>query len=331
MRASRYILFMYTAMILTPAALFGYALTGMLGYTGMQLVFQVLLVPFFLAFGILSYIEVYAHRGASVPRSFYKITTTGRRKEQTSRVGNEVMLNIKRFNHDAKHFEESSHSVKVGRFTTVLDALLDIKERQDGTLAMRYSCRMGICGSCAMVVNGKPVLACETSAAKSAVDNRIEVGPMQAHPMLRDLVTDFDDFFGKHSSLDPHLYRKDEKEQWSARELYKQTHEEVNRFLPYSYCIMCGLCMDACPVVNSNPEFVGPQALSQAYRYHKDSRDQMKGRLTAIDKITGAWGCEFAGACSEVCPKGVDPASAIQLLKAEVFEESIETVGKNDA
>ena len=84
---------------------------------------------------------------------------------------------------------------------------------------------------------------------------------------------------------------------------------------------MCGLCLDACPVVNSNPNFVGPQALSQAYRYHADSRDQGgKKRLFDVDTVDGAWGCEFAGSCSKACPKGVDPAAAIQLLKGEIMK-----------
>ena len=91
---------------------------------------------------------------------------------------------------------------------------------------------------------------------------------------------------------------------------------------------MCALCIDACPVTNTNPDFVGPQALSQVYRYHKDSRDQEgQKRLDYVDTLTGAWGCEYAGACSKVCPKGVDPAAAIQMLKAELVENSL---GLND-
>ena len=87
---------------------------------------------------------------------------------------------------------------------------------------------------------------------------------------------------------------------------------------------MCGLCLDACPVANTTPEFTGPQALSQSYRYYNDSRDEMKEeRLNVVDKLTGMWGCEFIGACSKACPKGVDPASAIQLLKTATAEEYI--------
>jgi succinate dehydrogenase / fumarate reductase iron-sulfur subunit len=146
---------------------------------------------------------------------------------------------------------------------------------------------------------------------------------MQGHPLLKDLATDFDDFFEKHMSVQPRLYRIDAKEQYAAKKEYHQTREEVDRFLPYSYCIMCGLCEDACPRVNTNPNFKGPQALAKEYRYYADSRDQLgKKRLLDADRLDGVWGCEFAGACSKVCPKGVDPAAAIQLLKTELMSNT---------
>ena len=91
---------------------------------------------------------------------------------------------------------------------------------------------------------------------------------------------------------------------------YPQTSSQVDYFLDFAHCISCGLCVDACPVSNTNTEFVGPQALGQAYRYNSDSRDQgEKMRLNRLDSMEGVWGCEYAGACSEVCPKGVIPRS----------------------
>ncbi|EQD27217.1 succinate dehydrogenase iron-sulfur subunit, partial [mine drainage metagenome] len=130
--------------------------------------------------------------------------------------------------------------------------------------------------------------------AKSKGDNAIKIEPMEAHPILKDLVTDFDDFFEKHASVSPGLYRNDPREKYKAGKEYKQSAGERNAYLPFSYCIMCGLCMDACPVVNTNPSFKGPQALSQIYRYGMDSRDQMKDRLESVDSMDGVWGCEFA-------------------------------------
>lgn len=231
----------------------------------------------------------------------------------------EITLRVKRFSNEKMQFVTDEYKVKADRFTTVLDALIMAKEWQDNTLSIRYSCRMGICGSCAMVVNGKPRLACETNIF--SLDNeRIDVGPMEAHPLLKDLVTDFDDFFNKHKAVKPWLIRKDEKEKFSAEREYKQTRRQLDFYLPFSYCIKCGLCVDACPISNTNPNYLGPQALAQAYRYNSDSRDEGEvERIEMVDSMDGVWGCEFAGACSEVCPKGVDPALAIQLLKLAVM------------
>ena len=124
--------------------------------------------------------------------------------------------------------------------------------------------------------------------------------------------------------MNPYLYRKAVAEKYSAEKEYKQTRDQLDRFLPFSYCIMCGLCLDACPVVNTNPTFIGPQALSQAYRYYADSRDQAGvSRIENVDLVNGIWDCEFSDSCSKVCPKGVDPAFAIQLLKAEAIKNDI--------
>lgn len=230
-----------------------------------------------------------------------------------------VEVYVKRFDPQAKAFRVVSYSVEVDEYTTVLGALIAIKERLDPTLSVRYSCRMGICGSCGMVINGRPRLACETNVLREC-GRRVFVEPMLGHPVLRDLVCDFEPFFSKHRSVKPWLIRRDREEKFRAEKEYLQTSVEVDEYLPFSYCIKCGLCVDACPVSNLNPAFLGPQALSQAYRYIADSRDEGGDvRLEAVDSFEGVWGCEFLGACSAVCPKGVDPALAIQLLKMRLL------------
>jgi succinate dehydrogenase / fumarate reductase, iron-sulfur subunit len=226
-----------------------------------------------------------------------------------------IELSVKRYRPETGSFTGSGYEIQADRFSTVLDALLSVKERQDNTLAMRYSCNMGLCGSCGMVINGKPRLACETNLF-SLGSGTITVGPMEAHPLVRDLVTDFDDFFEKHRSVLPWLIRSDTEEKFRAEKEYPQTASQVDYFLDFAGCISCGLCVDACPVNNTNTEFVGPQALAQAHRYNSDSRDEgEKLRLDKLDAMEGVWGCEYAGACSQVCPKGVDPALTIQLTK----------------
>ena len=226
-----------------------------------------------------------------------------------------IELVIKRYDPEGETFTESRFEVQADRFSTVLDMLLAVKERRDNTIAMRYSCNMGICGSCGMVINGKPRLACETNIF-SLETQRIHIGPMEAHPAVKDLVTDFDEFFAKHKSVSPWLIRTDEEEKFRAEKEYTQTTSQLDYYLDFAHCISCGLCVDACPVSNTNTDFIGPQALGQAYRYSSDSRDEgEKLRLDKLDSMEGVWGCEYAGACSEVCPKGVDPALTIQLTK----------------
>ena len=326
MRASRYEIFTYIGivvvpvlMLLTVAALLS---QNIYAYT----VLPVLLALGLLIFSVTGIFGVYVH--PKYPGS-KKIIVNGEShvnaRAPKSRHGKPISLILKRFNSDTKRFDSSTYKTMATDRTTVLGALLDIKDYQDNTVSVRCNCRMGICGSCGMVVNGKPVLACETSMLNAAQDGVVEVAPMLGHPLLKDVVTDFDDFFERHRSVEPHLYRRDIKEKYAALEEYRQSKEELDKFLPYSYCIMCGLCLDACPVVNTNPNFIGPQALSQTYRYYADSRDQKgKRRLFDIDSADGAWGCEFSGSCSKACPKGVDPASAIQMLKGDIMGNLLE-------
>jgi succinate dehydrogenase / fumarate reductase, iron-sulfur subunit len=237
-------------------------------------------------------------------------------------------LIVRKYVPEIQDFKVSRYEIQADRFTSVLDALISVKERHDHSLAIRYSCNMGICGSCGMVINGKPRLACETNIFALNADT-VRVGPMEGHPLLKGLVTDFDEFFEKHKSVTPWLVRNDEQEKFAAEKEYPQTVSQVDYFLDFAHCIECGLCVDACPVSNTNPHFIGPQALSQAYRYNSDSRDQgEKERLDSLDSMEGVWGCEYAGACSLVCPKGVDPALTIQLLKLAIMKRRL--TGKTD-
>ncbi|MEM3839391.1 MAG: succinate dehydrogenase iron-sulfur subunit [Candidatus Micrarchaeaceae archaeon] len=326
-------MFIYAALVGVPVLL--YIRIFALLY-GMQLVSRVLLALAALgliAFGAVGFIEVYAHRRRegiaeiSIPAHTPAVV---HHHEVAHPEIKPVNFRINRFDPETKSIKQETHRLNVDKNVTVLSALLAIKDTQDPTLAVRYSCRMGICGSCGMVINGKPSLACETNVFEKSSDGEIIVEPMYGHPLIKDLVTDFDDFFEKHISVQPGLYRNNKKEKYGSGEPYALSREDIDRFLPYSYCIMCGLCLDACPVVNSNQDFVGPQALSQLYRYYADKADQ-KGikRLLEMDTVNGIWGCEFAGACSKVCPKGVDPAGAIQLLKGELMKKAV--VGEGEA
>jgi len=206
---------------------------------------------------------------------------------------------------------------------TVLSALLCAKERFDHSIAIRYSCRMAACGSCGMKINGLPRLACYTQVADFG-RGTITVEPLDNYPLVRDLVTDFDGFFSKHNSVEPYLIRRNRTEQESSRSEYAQSSRELEDFLQFSYCIKCGLCNAACPTMATDPNFIGPQALGQAYRYTADSRDEgALERISAINNQHGIWRCHFAGACTFVCPKGVDPALAIQRMRRVIFSRTV--------
>jgi succinate dehydrogenase / fumarate reductase iron-sulfur subunit len=203
---------------------------------------------------------------------------------------------------------------------TVLSALLYIKEKLDHSIAIRYSCRMASCGSCGMKINGLPKLACYTQITELGM-GPITVEPLSHYPLVRDLVTNFQGFFAKHRSVRPYMIRRDTAEQETSDSEYVQNQRELDDFLQFSYCIKCGLCNAACPTVASDASFIGPQALGQAYRYISDSRDEgVHERISVLDNAHGIWRCHFAGACSFVCPKGVDPALAIQRLRKLVVK-----------
>lgn len=226
-----------------------------------------------------------------------------------------ITLRIARFNpqkdSDTKFME---FKVPVEKWTTVLEVILDVKKYFDHSVAVRYSCRQATCGSCGMVINGKPRLACFTKVSELNSDV-VTVEPMHNFPIIRDLAVRFDRLFDTHHKVKPYLIRDDTEVTTETKELL-QSPEELEQFIQFSNCIKCGLCNSACPTMATDSSFVGPQALAQAYRYVADSRDNGKdSRLKIIDDSHGIWRCHFAGSCSQVCPKGVDPAMGIQLLR----------------
>jgi succinate dehydrogenase / fumarate reductase iron-sulfur subunit len=198
---------------------------------------------------------------------------------------------------------------------TVLDGLWVVKEMHAPGLAWRASCRMGVCGSCGMLINGRPRLACNTQITELGA-SMVAVAPLPNFDILRDLVPDLTQMFDAHTALYPFLIREDKEEQEKPSAEYFQTHEEMERYLQFAYCIKCGCCMAACPTRAMEAEYSGPMPLSQAHRYNTDTRDAgFKVRKEALSGSAGPWRCHFAGECSRVCPKGADPAKAIQLMK----------------
>ncbi|TDC97698.1 succinate dehydrogenase iron-sulfur subunit [Nonomuraea deserti] len=201
----------------------------------------------------------------------------------------------------------------------VLDGLNYIKDQLDGSLSYRWSCRMGVCGSCGMTVNGEPRLTCGTFLTEYG-DGPVRIEPLKGFPVIRDLVVDIDDFLAKLSSVRPWLVREGEDLPLTTE--YAQTPEQLEAYKQYSMCINCLLCYSACPVYVLEPDFLGPAAIALAQRYNLDSRD-MDDRFDVLNLEDAVWGCTFVGECTQVCPKHVDPAEAIQRYKLTAALRSV--------
>jgi len=205
-----------------------------------------------------------------------------------------------------------SYEVPYREDWVVLDALNYIKENLDPTLSYRWSCHMAVCGSCGMMINQEPKLACK--AFLRDYQGVIRVEPLRHFPIERDLVTVIDDFMAKLARVRPYLIPKDVKALEAGE--YRQTPAELKRFKQYSMCINCMLCYAACPEYGLIPKYIGPAAIALAHRWNQDSRDAgREQRQEALAAKEGVWECSFVGACSEVCPEHVDPAGAIQQVK----------------
>jgi succinate dehydrogenase / fumarate reductase iron-sulfur subunit len=262
----------------------------------------------------------------------YNNTEDHQNSNKRKHIREKIILKVFRAN-VAMHQERpsfDSFEIPLKRWTTVLDALIYAKSYIDSSIGIRYSCRMASCGSCGMKIDGIPRLACYTNISELEGDT-VTCEPLPNFPHIRDLVTDFSQFFNHHKEMSPYIHNeKADIEAKANQEIqehilseFKQTPEDVEKYLQFSYCIRCGLCYSACPTVATDTKFPGPQALSQAYRYYADTRDNGdKQRMNSIDNRHGIWRCHFAGSCSQVCPKGVDPALGIQLLRGHLMNFS---------
>jgi fumarate reductase iron-sulfur subunit len=208
----------------------------------------------------------------------------------------------------------------------VLDGLNYIKDKLDGSLSYRWSCRMGICGSCGMTVNGEPVLTCAAFLSDFA-PGPVRIEPLRNFPVVRDLVIEMTDFMHKLGRVKPWIVEPDDPPPVGDHGEFLQTPEELEDYHQYSMCINCMLCYSACPVYGLEPSFIGPAAIALAQRYNMDTRDGgAQDRLTVLSEHDGIWGCTFVGECTKACPKGVDPAGAIQRYKVTAATESVKSL-----
>ena len=239
-------------------------------------------------------------------------------------MAKQIRLRVARYRPEQE--SESSfdeYDVPCPKDWVVLDGLNHVKDRIDGTLAYRWSCRMGICGSCGMLVNGEPKLTCATFLADYA-PGPVQVEPLRNFPVIRDLIVDLGDFMRKLVRVKPWIVRQTEMPLSDGE--YLQTPDELDEYKQFSMCINCMLCYSACPIYGLDPKFIGPAAIALAQRYNLDNRDEGAAeRMEVLSEHEGIWGCTFVGECTKVCPKHVDPAGAIQRYKLTAAVEAMKS------
>ncbi|MCS7172878.1 MAG: succinate dehydrogenase iron-sulfur subunit [Armatimonadetes bacterium] len=227
----------------------------------------------------------------------------------------QAIIRIKRFNPEADRRPYwAEYEVPVDPFDRVLDALHYIKANLDGSLALRRSCAHGICGSDAMVINGRNRLACKVLIKD--LGPRITVEPLRGLPVIKDLVVDMEPFFQKYRQVMPWLVPDDPPPPQERR----QTPEERARYEDTTKCILCAVCTTACPIFWGTGEFLGPAALVAAHRFIFDSRDRAaQQRLQILADRSGVFRCRTVFNCTEACPQGIEITKAIQELKQAII------------
>jgi succinate dehydrogenase iron-sulfur subunit len=236
----------------------------------------------------------------------------------------DVALKIWRFDPATGEKALKTYEVEAPEWACLLDVLDLIKDQVDGSLAYRKSCRMMICGSCGMRMDGRAILACKERMKPIVDQGHVPViSAMGNMPVIKDLVVDMTPFWTKIRAMKPWLDTGYEEYPESGEFRYSQ--EQMNPIHKEALCIMCGCCVSECNSMESDPEFLGPAALAKGFRFVGDPRDQAKvERLVEYNSPHGIWDCTRCYFCNERCPKGVDPRDAIAKLGAESVHEGID-------
>jgi succinate dehydrogenase / fumarate reductase, iron-sulfur subunit len=235
-----------------------------------------------------------------------------------------VALKIWRFDSSTGERALREYEFDAPEEATLLDCLDIVKDRLDGSLAYRKSCRMMICGSCGMRMDGAAVLACKVRMYEIAQAGKVPViSSMGNLPIVKDLVVDMEPFWQKFKAMNPYL-RPGYDVPDDGRE-YRISQDRMNAVHKESLCINCGCCVSECNAMESDPDFLGPQALAKGMRFVGDPRDAAKvERLEEMAGEHGIWECTRCFFCNERCPKGVDPRDAIAKIGAESIKEGID-------
>ena len=230
-----------------------------------------------------------------------------------------LTFKIKRFNPavDTKPYWDS-YELECNEGTTVLIAIQELIAKQDGSIAMRYNCRAGVCGSCAVFVNKKYMLACETLVLQLK-KKVIKLEPLPFYPVIKDLVVDMSQFYEKLLAIEPFLKRDHSKD--PEKEIL-QSPDDFHVIEEATKCILCGACTSSCVSVWTDKNYLGPAALLKAFRFANDTRDEDKRqRISRVTSEDGVFRCHTAFNCVEACPKELNPTEAIQTLKRQSVKQ----------
>ncbi len=241
-------------------------------------------------------------------------TSEDRKAGATDKV--RLTLKIRRYNPELRGEESwwDEFTVEAEPNDRLLDALHTVKWYQDGTLALRRSCAHGICGSDAMLINGRNALACKV-LVRDLVP-KVTVEPIRGLPVLKDLIVDMEPFFDGYRSILPFLVNDDGDPDTERR----QSPEDRHKYDDTTKCILCACCTTSCPIFWGDEEYVGPAAIVTAHRFIYDSRDQAaKERLKILSEKTGVFRCRTTFNCTEACPRGIEVTKAIQDVKRSIL------------
>ncbi len=235
-----------------------------------------------------------------------------------------VKFKVFRFNADEDYLPYyDEYDMEVTSEEVVLDILNRIKWDHDGSFSYRRSCRHGICGACAIKVNGRSTLACKERMFDmiDLFGNELTLDPLSQKRAIKDMIIDKSDFWEKHAAVTPYLVAEIDEHPTTENIV---TPEEEHRLLDADLCIQCGACHYACPVIEINEEYFGPAAFAAAYRFSADVRDHSENRLKDVNEMgQGVWDCVKCFECAEACPKEINPIEKITKLHQMAFQEGI--------
>jgi len=238
-----------------------------------------------------------------------------------------MITTFKIFRFDSKKDEEpyeQEFRVELGdsEKVTVLDALFRIQQTQDETLSFRYSCRLAMCGSCALVINGKEGLACKT-LVKDLGHGPVSLKPLSHIPIIKDLTVDLKALINRLKKMEPYFVPKKESPEPAK---IKPTSKERQTIGLNTECIACGSCVSACTMMHWDPEYIGPMGLNRAFCLIVDSRNLGGKRLEQVADENGVFRCHTEFNCTDVCPKHISPTRGIHYLKRRIFWQGMKNL-----